>query len=153
CSAGQHFGSDQRRKDQMFSSRSSYLSKWGLPLNYCIYFGVEVDAVSLGDTISSILDGARKGHYFVLMLHRGQYSAFRKMGWNGLHTGIVLQQLSLLFPLRDLQRKIAVLRSAVPDMLTVQGSEGMTIPGAEAAISIEGMLNSIQSNSASETLP
>ena len=127
----------------MQSSRSAYLSRWGIPSHYCVYFGKEADAGSLNDTVAAILDGARQGHRFTLLLHRRQYSVFRKMGWNGLHTGIDLHQVSFLFPLRDLQRKIKGLLSASPDLLAVLGCCSTDFPGVDATISLDELFSSI----------
>jgi len=141
CSAGQQFGSELRRNEMIQNSRSAYTAQWGTDRHYCVYFGKEADAGALCDTITAILDGARQGHRFTLLLHRRQYSDFRKMGWNGLHTGIDLQQVSPLFPLRDLQRKITVLRNASPEMFAVQGCCDATFPGFDTAISLEELLS------------
>ena len=146
CSAGQQFGSTQRRNEMTQNSRSAYVSRWGEASHYCVYFGAEADAGSLGDTVAVILDGARQGHRFTLLLHRRQYSFFLKMGWNGLHTGIELQRIALLFPLRDLKRKINVLLSTSPDMLAARGCSGITFPGVDAAISNDELLSSIHSH-------
>ena len=139
CTAGQLFGSAQRRNELMQNSRSTYLSQWDIPRHYCVYFGKEADAASLGDAVAAILDGARRGHRFTLLLHRRQYSCFRTMGWNGLHTGIDLHRLSILFPLRDLQRKLTALRSASPDLLSVRGYCGTAFPGVDAGIAHDGL--------------
>jgi len=45
--------------------------------------------------------------------------------------------------LRDLQRKVAVLRNASPDIVMVRGCSAIVFPGADAAISQEDLLNSI----------
>lgn len=144
CSAGQLFGSVQRRNEMMQNSRSEYISRWGIPRHYCVYFGPEADAGSLGDTVDAILDGARQGHRFSLLLHRRQYSVFRKLGWNCLHTGIDPYRLSILLPLRDLQRKIASLKSASPDLLAVRGYAGTAFPGFDAAISHDELLSTLR---------
>lgn len=143
CSGGQQFGSAQRRNEMVQISRSAYISRWGVARHYCVYFGSEADAGSLGDIVTALLDGARQGHLFTLLLHRRQYAGFRKMGWNGLHTGIILHQVALLFPVRDLQRKIEALRSSSPDLLAVRGCSGVPFPGVDTAISYEELLSSI----------
>ncbi len=146
CSAGQLFGSVQRRSEMEQISRSAYISQWGAPCDYCVYFGPEFDAASLSDTVAAILDGARQGHRITLFLHRRQYSVFRKMGWNGLHTGIDLRRISILFPLRDLQRKITTLLNGSPDLLAVRGCDGAELPGIDAFISLEELLSSIRAH-------
>lgn len=127
----------------MQNSRAAYLSQWGTLRHYGVYFGADVSAGSLDDTVTAILDGARQGHRFTLLLHRRQYSDFRKMGWNGLHTGIDICRISFLFPLRDLQRKIKALWSESPDLLAVRGCDGITFPGVDSAIPWEELLRSI----------
>lgn len=147
CSSGQQFGSAQRMNELMKNSRSTYISQWGIARHYGIYFGAEADAGFLDDTVAAILDGARQGHRFTLLLHRRQYNDFRKKGWNGLHTGIDLRQISILFPLRDLQRKIIELQSASPDLLAVRGCDGLPFPCVDASISLDELLSSIHAHS------
>ncbi|MDD2308581.1 MAG: glycosyltransferase [Desulfuromonadaceae bacterium] len=149
CSAGQQFGSVQRRNEMMQHSRSAYISRWGAPRHYCVYFGKGDNAESLGDTVTAILDGARQGHCFTLLLHRTQYADFRKTGWNCLHTGIDLQQVSPLFSLRDIKRKIAGLHSVLPDLVAVRGGSCDTFPGGGACISLDELLGSIHAHTTS----
>ncbi len=144
CSAAQQFGSAQRRSEMTQNSRLAYTSRWGIDRHYCVYFGAATDAGSLGDVVAAVLDGARQGHRFTLLLHRRQYADFRRMGWNGLHTGIELKRISFLFPLRDLQRKVTALRSSTPDIVMVCGGSGISVPGGDAAIPLEELLASIR---------
>ena len=145
CSAGQLYGSAQRRNEMIQHSRSVYLSRWGISRHYCVYFGPKIDAASLGETIAAILDGARQGHRFTLLLHRRQNSVFRKSGWNGLHSGIELYKLSFLFTSRDLVRKIERLRGDSPGLLPVRGSSEINFPGNEAAVPLDELLSYIGS--------
>ncbi|MDD2541673.1 MAG: glycosyltransferase [Desulfuromonadaceae bacterium] len=146
CSAGQQFGSAQRRNSMIENSRSVYISRWGAGSHYCVYFGTDAKTGSLGDTIAAICDGARQGHRFTLLLHRRQYADFRKNGWHGLHTGIVLQRISSLFPLRDIQKKIRMLQSVSPDLVMVRGSSGTIFPGVDSAISQNELLSGLRIN-------
>jgi hypothetical protein len=151
CAAGQQFGSAQRRSEMAQSSRSAYLARWGAVRHYCVYFGAATDAASLDDAVASILQGARHGHRFSLLLHRRQYSHFRKMGWNGRHTGIELHPISPLFPVRDLQRKIAALRSASPELLAARGCAGVAFPGIDSAILLDELFSGIKINMTNAT--
>ena len=144
CGAVQQFGSALRREEMKHNSRSEYITRWGIARHYAVYFGAEADAASLGDTVEAILDGARQGHRFSLFLHRRQYAAFRKIGWNGLHTGIELHQLSLLFPLRDLLRSVASLRESSPDLQAVRGGSSVVFPGIDGAIMCDELSGSIR---------
>ena len=144
CSAAQQFGSAQRRTEMVENSRATYLSRWGNLRHYCVYFGNEADAASLEEAVDALLDGARQGHRFTLLLHRRQYYDFRKMGWNGLHTSIDICRISFLFPLRDLQRKIKALWNVSPHLLAVRGGSEITFPGVDSAISWHEFLRSIR---------
>jgi hypothetical protein len=143
CDVEEVFGSSGRRLEMLQNSRSAYLAAWGVSRHYVVYFGKEVDASSLSNSIESILDGARQGHRFTLLLHRRQHSDFRRKGWNALHAGIELYCISILFPLRDLQRKLALLQTKSPDMLAVRGSDNIQFPLLETAIPLRELVSSI----------
>lgn len=147
CTVGQQFGSAQRRDEMVQQSRAAYIARWGISRHYCLYFGPKHDAATLGDVVAAILDGARQGHYFTLLLHRRQYSVFRKMGWHGLHTGIELHQVASLFSSRDLNRKVAALQNASPDLLAVRGDSTIVFPGVDTAIPLDELLGSIRVSS------
>lgn len=133
------------------NSRSAYISRWGNDRQYGVYFGAEADAGFLSDIVAAILNAARIGHSFTLLLHRRQYKVFRKMGWDALHTGITLLPLSFLFPLRDFLRKVALLRSSSPHLLLACGSDGIDFPGADAALSREELITNILADNNSDT--
>lgn len=147
CDVEPLFGSPDRRHKIQQNSRSAYLSAWGVSRHYVVYFGKEVDSSSLSNSIEAILDGARKGHRFTLLLHRRQNSDFRRMGWNGLHTGIELLGISMLFPQRDLQRNLAKLLAKSPDLLAVCGIEGIRFPLIETAISMRELISAMTDHS------
>ena len=143
CDVEPVFGSSVRRLEKQKNSRSAYFSVWGVNRHYVVYFGKEADASSLSDAIESILDGARQGHRFTLLLHRRQRSHFRRMGWSGLHAGIELYGIFMLFPQRDLQRKLASLQAESPDLLAVRGSDGILFPQVAAAIPLGELISAL----------
>jgi hypothetical protein len=147
CDVEQVFGSAERRQEMILTSRASYLAAWGVSRHYVVYFGKEAEAAGLNDAIEIILEGARQRHRFTLLLHRRQYSDFRRKGWNGLHTGIELYCVSLLFPKRDLQRKLMQLQAGSPDLLTVRGSDGVPFPLIETAIPMRELIAAIAASS------
>jgi glycosyltransferase involved in cell wall biosynthesis len=134
CGPEQLFGSEKRILELARSSSARYRERWGLERHYGIYFGRDTGAGSLVDTIESILAGARQGHRFSLLLHHRQAAEFRRMGWNALHTAIEQQNLSLLTPLRDLNKKVTALRAANSEIILVRGTEGCLFPAADYAI-------------------
>ena len=143
CGAEQIFGSAERHREMYLNSQSAYMERWGVPHHYAVYFGKEAAADSLSDAVASILDDARLGHRFTLLLHRRQHSEFCRMGWNGLHTGIELCRLSLLFPLRTLSRRMTELHSGSPDLTAVRGREEISFPGYETAPSLTELLTAV----------
>ncbi|MDD5284784.1 MAG: glycosyltransferase [Desulfuromonadaceae bacterium] len=153
CDPEPVFGSAVRRLEMRHNSRSAYLAAWGVSRHYVVYFGKEADASKLSDSIKVILDGARRGHRFTLLLHRRQNSYFRRMGWNGLHTGIELYGISIWFPQRDLRRRVALLQAKSPDLLAVCGSDGIHFPFIETAIPLGEIITSIPGNSTTLNTP
>lgn len=143
CDREPLFGSPGRRHEILANSRSLYLAAWGISRHYVVYFGKLFDNPSLEDSIKAILDGARRGHRFTLLLHRRQQSYFRRMGWNKLHTGIELYGISILFPQRDLLKKVALLKSRSRDLLAVYGSDEIKFPLVETAIPLSEIVASM----------
>ncbi len=152
CDVEPVFGSAGRRQEMFQNSRSAYLAAWGVSRHYVVYFGKEAEVSGLNDAIEIILEGARQRHRFTLLLHCRQYSDFRRMGWNGLHTGIELYGLSLLFPKRDLKRKLERLQADSPDLLTVRGSDGVPFPLIETAIPMRELIATIAASSGCLTM-
>jgi len=134
CGKENVFGSDARRLQQSHISRAGYLERWGVERQYCIYFGPGVEAASLNEKMETILEGARRGHRFALLLHRRQFADFRRTGWNALHQSIELSRISPLLPQRDIIRKFAALKASIPDIIPVRGGEGNPFPGVETSI-------------------
>ncbi|MSN25913.1 MAG: glycosyltransferase [Geobacter sp.] len=147
CGEETSFGSVERRSELTNSSRVAYLARWGASRHYAVYFGKKAEAGSLNDAVEMILDGARQGHRFTLLLHRRQHSDFRRMGWNGLHAGIELYALSSLAPQRDLQKKLESLRKDSAEMLAVRGSDEAVFPGSTPAIFIGDLFDQITKHS------
>jgi glycosyltransferase involved in cell wall biosynthesis len=134
CGLETVFGSLERRLEQSRTSSELYLSRWGVARHYCIYFGAETQAGDLYETVERIVASARLGHRFTLLLHRRQFKEFRKRGWNGLHTGVTICPLPLFGAGRCLARQLAALQRDDPDVIAVQGAEGVLFPGMDAAI-------------------
>lgn len=140
------FGSDERRQQQSQASRAGYLERWGVGRQYCIYFGPEVDTASLASCMETVLEGARQGHRFTLLLHRRQFSDFRRTGWNAMHQSIGLSCVSFLLPQRDILRKFAALKAAIPDIIPVRGVEANSFPGVETSIPFSEVASAIGGN-------
>jgi len=148
CGTENQLGSDARRQEQANISKTSYLERWGNSNHYGIYFGRETDAAGLAETVETILEGARQNHRFTLLLHRRQNAIFRRMGWHALHTDIEIRVLSLFMGQRDLQKKVAALRSLSPEIILVHGSEGAAISGIDSALDFNAVADLIHKRTA-----
>jgi len=138
-SAGQAtvYGSDERIAEITRNSLSVFQNRWGSRKHYAVYFGRVIDIESLQKCVDILLNAARHGHFFKLLLHRKQNSIFIRSGWNFLHTSIELCPISLLFPKRDLHKKLNSLKSKYPEIITVEGFYGALKNIDENAVSFE----------------
>jgi hypothetical protein len=143
------FGSQERRKEMVRSSKASYSNRWGVPRHYGVYFGRETAVGDLAGTMEMIVAAARRGHRFTLFLHRKQYRDFRLLGWNGLHTGVELRGLSMFGSGRDLARQYARLKAEQPDLIPVTGHEGIRFPGIDTTICFSDIAASLVNGSVS----
>lgn len=140
CGTEQTFGSAARHREIARNSQNEYTARWGVKRHYAVYFGAETTAAALSDTVAALVAGARMGHSYHLLLHGRQYREFCRMGWNGLHTGIELMRLPLLFPLRALSRRMQQLSAEVPDLIAVWGGGGLSFPGYDTALPLAELL-------------
>lgn len=120
CAPDVVLGSDARRREIAQASRDTCIGRWGEGRHYGVYFGREVAAEGLAETVERILAGARRGHRVTLLLHAAQAAQFRRLGWDSLHTSIQLHALSRLMPQRDLRRICAL----HPEMIRVSDAAG-----------------------------
>lgn len=135
CGTESLLGSETRRREQARVSQAIYTERWGTGHQYCVYFGRGVDTGSLDKPIETILDGARRGNRFTLLLHHRQAKEFERLGWDSLHTSIELHTLSRLMPRRDLRRVI----ESQSGKILVQGAPEVAFDSAQNAISFDAL--------------
>lgn len=125
-SAGQAtvYGSDERIADITRASLTTFQKRWGARKHFAIYFGRIIDREKLQECVEILLNAARHGHRFTVLLNRKQNSIFMRSGWNFLHTSIELCPISALFSKRDLQKQLVALAIKYPEIITVEGSYG-----------------------------
>ncbi|HIJ95097.1 MAG TPA: glycosyltransferase [Desulfuromonadales bacterium] len=133
CGTEQSFGSTERQRKMNLKSQSVYRERWGQTYHFAVYFGKEARADSLSDSVDAILEAARLGNRFALLLHRRQYADFCRRGWHALHTGIEICRLSPIFSLRSLSQRMATLQSGSPGLVMLRGGQGASFPGHESA--------------------
>ena len=147
CGSEQNFGSAERQREMYIKSQVTYRERWGITHHVAVYFGGEATAVDLSDSVNAILEAARLGHRFTLLLHRRQYADFRSRGWHGLHTGIKISRLAPFFALRSLSQHMTVLRTESPDLIVMRGGQGVLFPGDETALPLDEMMTILSDGS------
>lgn len=120
CGGEALLGSEARRRERERLSGELYRERWGADRHFGVYFGKGTAAGELAGRIEAMLEAARRGDRFTLLLHGRQAAEFRRLGWNCLHSSIRSVVLSRFMPRRDLAR----LFSLHPDMIAVEGAEG-----------------------------
>ena len=143
CRPAPVFGSSERLLEIARVSENLCSQRWGITRRYCLYFGKSTEAATLAEEMETILAGARQGHRFTLLLHRRQAADFRRLGWNGLHTGIELAGLSMLAPQRDLLKKVSALRAESPEIQLVNGRQDAAWPDNSVAIPFARLAESL----------
>ena len=130
------FGSEERLGELSRVSQAICQERWGKNRQYLVYFGKNADPIQLNETVNRLLELARHGHRFTLLLHNSQYLYFKRMGWNSLHSSIDNRCLSRFFAHRDFLRQLEAVKQAIPGVITVCGAEGAVFPEDIATISI-----------------
>ena len=123
CGPDQQFGSLERRREMAHISRKWYTDKWGTTHDYLAAFSTACDSDVFVETTADILDGARQGHRYTLLLTRRQAADFTRRGWSALHTGISIERLPLLMPARALRKRSEVFRTGRPDSVLLYCGE------------------------------
>lgn len=118
------YGSDERIADITRASLTTFQKRWGARKHFAVYFGRVIDIEKLQKCVDILLDAARHGHRFTVLLHRKQNSIFVRSGWNFLHTSIELCTISALFSKRDLEKQLASLAIKYPEITVVEGAYG-----------------------------
>lgn len=133
CGADNFFGSPERRQVIAALSKKTMEERWGTTNGLCIYCGRETTADDMGALLEWLLHLSRRGNKSTLLLHRSQYRECIKRGWNGLHTGVTLKQLSLFGAERDVIRIHGEMRTIDPNLVVLRGVQTVPFPGVTDA--------------------
>lgn len=128
------FGSEERRRSHEELSRIYCRNRWGLRRHAALYLPGSIDTALQGPLTERALAAARRGHRVHLFLHRRQYREAVQSGYHLLHTDIRLHKLPLLAPRRSLARQVAALAAGHPDLMILEGVDGIPVPGYDDAL-------------------
>jgi hypothetical protein len=135
CGEQAIFGSTERRRQQTEMAMAIYRQRWGTEKQYAVYPGNKISPERFSGAIDRFINGARLGDQFHLFLHRRQYLELRRNRRDSLHTALRVIPLSLIMPQRDLARQLNKLKSALPELIVVNGAENTKLSHLKSAIS------------------
>jgi GT2 family glycosyltransferase len=127
-------GSLSRREETLRRSQDAYRQRWGEAGAFCIHLPRETDGNMLRQRVDILLEGARQGHRFTLLLHPKLHKGAVAAGFDRFHGNLDIVRLPLLFPDRAGWRQLAQLKDTTPDIRAVAGIEGMPFPGVEESM-------------------
>lgn len=127
-------GSLVRRTETLERSIAKCRERWGETGDFCILLPKEADLLLLRGLLTVLLQGARYGHRFTVLLRPGLYKGLIKTGWHPVHENITLKPLPLLFATAAARRALACRREYRPDTVAVTATDGMEWPGVDNCI-------------------
>jgi len=127
------FGSVARREETVRRSAETCAARWGREDAFCVYFPREADPASVSGRLDIIVQGARMGQSFTVILHPALYRFLMGSGHSPLHRNIALVQLPRFFAAGELRKIVARLVAARGDTVVVAGVDGLSISGVAGA--------------------
>lgn len=128
------FGSEERRRERERTSRETCQQRWGTPQSYAIYFPKQTETEHLSNALATILQAARRGDRFTLLLHHRQYKQAAELGYRCLHTDIELVSLTRFASQRALRNQLHKRSAQTPELVVVKGVDGIPVPGYDNAL-------------------
>lgn len=125
-------GSVARRNETVRRSAETYEARWGREDAFCIYFPKDVEPGAVHGKLDIILQGARMGQSFTLILHPALHRSLLETG-GPLHRNISMAQLPRFFATGEIRKIIGKLAADRNDTVTVAGVDGLSVPGVEGA--------------------
>jgi GT2 family glycosyltransferase len=132
-------GSLVRRTETLERSIAKCRERWGETGDFCILLPKEADLLLLRRLLTVLLQGARYGHRFTVLLRPGLYKGLIKTGWRPVHENITLKPLPLLFATAAARETLACRRKHRPNTVAVTTTDGMEWPGVDNCIPFAGL--------------
>ena len=139
------FGSEVRRADALKRSIALYRERWGEESVYCLYFPPGTDVNVVEQKFTTILEGARQGDQFHLLVRNRLYLELEKAGYSERHGNIRLHRLPRLMPERGTAKLLAELTATHSSLMAVTGIDGLPFPGAATALSFAELTQRVAS--------
>lgn len=127
-------GSLVRRTETLERSVAKCRERWGDTGDFCILLPKEADLLLFRGLLTVLLQGARYGHRFTVLLRPGLYKELIKTGWRPVHDNIILKPLPLFFAAAAALEELARGRKSRPGTVAVTATDRMEWPGVDNCI-------------------
>jgi glycosyltransferase involved in cell wall biosynthesis len=129
------FGSPERREQAVRRSITAYCERWGENGSFYIHFPKGADMNILRQKFDLLLQGARQGHAFTILLHPRLYKELSAAGCLRFHENIRLIRLPLIFETRTIKDLFAKKIDTNSAGIAVAGIDGIPFPAGIESIS------------------
>lgn len=118
-------GSEIRRQEQLQRSIETFHSRWGEELQFCVEFPVGTDSAVVRPKLAIILQGARQGHRFTLLLPAKLAKGLAHEELLALHGNISIVTLPRFMARRSAEKAFEAVVQAFPAVRPISGVDGM----------------------------
>jgi GT2 family glycosyltransferase len=117
------YGSESRREETLRRARETYRERWGEENDFLIFFPGKTETAAVDSLADLLLQGARQGHRFTLLLDSRLHRNVTK-GWFGsLHQSIRFEPLPILFADGALRKRVVAWRELFPSGTVIAGGD------------------------------
>lgn len=137
-------GSEVRRRETQQRSSALFKERWGEGGDYLLHVpkGVELDL--LGQKLEMLVEGARHGDSFAVLLPAALHQAAQQSGLGGLHENVTLVPLPRLAWNGIKRRLFEKISSRRPGIVPVTAVDGMPFPWSESCLSFSELSERIR---------
>lgn len=137
-------GSEVRRRETQQRCLALFRERWGEGGDYLLHVpkGVELDL--LGQKLELLVEGARHGDSFAVLLPATLHQAARQSGLGGLHESVTLVPLPRLAWNGIKRRLVEKISSRRPGIVPVTAVDGMPFPWSESYLSFSELSERIR---------
>jgi glycosyltransferase involved in cell wall biosynthesis len=127
-------GSVERRNSTVKRSRDLFRVRWGESRAFSVHFPKGAGMDIFEKRLAAMLEGARQGHIFTVILHSGLFKDISKAGRELLHENIRYVRLPLLFEGKAIENTLKPVDPDYPVPEPVAGIDGIPFPSGIKAI-------------------
>ena len=140
-------GSASRREETLQRASLLFHERWGREPAYCLVMPKGADPAIIGQKLGLLLQGARRGFLFNIVVHAGLFRELTRAGSTSLHENIRFEPLPFIRAAAGLRKILARLTAERPELLLVAGIDGIATAGVENPLTfaeLEGIIRRVQ---------